>query len=74
MSQSVLAIRSFSGEHVWLLSFYSCSIEFEGQVFPSVENAYQAAKSLSLQTRESFQRLQANKAKVLRRSVLLRPD
>lgn len=45
-------ILSFRGEHRWLSNFWPCEITYEGITYPSVENAYQAAKSL--EGRESF--------------------
>jgi len=65
LGQPTSVIRWFSGSSIWLSNFYSCQIEFEGMVFPSLEAANQAAKSLSMETREVFQRLQANKSTVL---------
>ena len=37
-------IKGFFGIHRWLSNFHPCEIEFEGMIFPSTENAYQAAK------------------------------
>jgi ribA/ribD-fused uncharacterized protein len=39
-------INSFTGEHRFLSNFYPCEIFFEGVFYPSVEHAYQAAKTL----------------------------
>jgi ribA/ribD-fused uncharacterized protein len=39
-------INSFSGEHAFLSNFYQHRICFDGLVFPSVEHAFQAAKTL----------------------------
>jgi len=47
-------IDSFKGEYRWLSNFWPCSVEHEGEVYPSVENAYQAAKSDDFVTREQF--------------------
>jgi ribA/ribD-fused uncharacterized protein len=41
-------ITSFSGEHDFLSNFYPCDIDYEGLTFPSVEHAFQAAKTLNL--------------------------
>lgn len=65
LGQSTSVIRSFSGPSIWLSNFYSGQIEFEGLVFQSIEDDNQVAKSLSMETREVFQRLPANKSKVL---------
>lgn len=40
------AITEFKGEHRWLSNFHPAEVEFEGETYPSVEHAYQAAKSL----------------------------
>lgn len=37
-------IKEFSGEYRWLSNFYDCEIEYEGQIYPSVEHAFQSAK------------------------------
>lgn len=38
-------ILSFQGEHRFLSNFWPCNILMDGQIYPSVENAYQAAKA-----------------------------
>jgi len=37
-------IDSFQGEFRWLSNFHPCLIVYEGRIYPTVENAYQAAK------------------------------
>lgn len=37
-------ITSFSGEYEFLSNFYLIDVEFQGETYPSVEHAYQAAK------------------------------
>ncbi len=37
-------ICGFFGDYRWLSNFHLCDVEFEGLVYPSSENAYQAAK------------------------------
>ena len=39
-------IDSFRGEYRFLSNFYPCPIVFEGDLYPSLEHAFQAAKSL----------------------------
>ncbi|CAB4131441.1 NADAR [uncultured Caudovirales phage] len=41
------AIQGFFGEYRWLSNFHLSPVEFEGKVYPSAENAFQAAKVLS---------------------------
>lgn len=71
------AIDSFSGEWEFFSNFVPCVIHFEGYNYPSVEHAYQAAKTLSHSHRMEICRLypnQAGKAKRLGRKVPLRSD
>ncbi|MFA6199019.1 MAG: NADAR family protein [Bacteroidales bacterium] len=42
------------GEYRWLSNFHLCSICYYGLVFPSTENAYQAAKVIDDNDREQF--------------------
>jgi predicted NAD-dependent protein-ADP-ribosyltransferase YbiA (DUF1768 family) len=37
-------ILEFRGEHLYLSNFWGCKVVFEGDEYPSTENAYQAAK------------------------------
>lgn len=39
------SITSFKGEYAFLSNFYPCLIEYENEIYPSVEHAFQAAKS-----------------------------
>jgi N-glycosidase YbiA len=67
-------ITSFSGEFDFLSNFYPCKIEFEDEVYPSVEHAFQAAKTTSPSARQKI--LEAGtsgKAKQIGRTVPLRP-
>lgn len=41
-----MTIRFFKGEHRWLSNFWPCSVQLDGEEYPSVEHAYQAAKTL----------------------------
>lgn len=45
----------FQGEHRWLSNFFPVPIRFEGNHFPSVENAYQAAKFSQSHERIKFE-------------------
>lgn len=66
------SIESFSGEHRWLSNFWPAEVEYEGITFPSVENAYQAAKSEY--GREEFINISAGQAKRLGRNSEVRED
>lgn len=40
-------IKEFQGQYRWLSNFWSCPIDWKGEVYPSVEHAYQASKFTS---------------------------
>jgi N-glycosidase YbiA len=69
------AITSFSKDFFFLSNFYPTLITFEGQPYPTVEHAFQAAK-----THDPAERLRVAAAaspaaaKQLGRKVTLRPD
>lgn len=67
-------IASFQGKYRWLSNFWSCFVELDGDEYPSVENAYQAAKTLDLELRVPFQKYFPGKAKTMGRSLPIRPD
>lgn len=41
-------IDRFTGEYRFLSNFWPCKVEYEGMGYPSVEHAYQAAKTLDV--------------------------
>lgn len=47
----MIEIDSFTGHYRWLSNFWLVRIDFEGEVYNSVEHAYQAAKTLSTEQR-----------------------
>lgn len=47
-------IRGFFGDYMWLSNFYICDVYYEGLIFPSSENAYQAAKVKNKVDRMNF--------------------
>jgi len=67
-------IAAFRDEHYFLSNFFPVSIPMDGVTYGSSENAYQAAKTLSMTEREKFTRISAGEAKRLGRAVTLRPD
>jgi len=67
-------IAELTGEYRFLSNFWSCFISFEGVTYPSVENAYQAAKCFNTQDREKFFYCKASEAKRLGRVVRIRTD
>jgi len=66
-------VLEFQGENRWLSNFWPCQVIFEGITFPSVENAYQAAKT-TLKHRDQFVSCTAGQAKRLGRIVDIRPE
>ena len=68
-------ITSFRGKYFFLSNFYPCFVNFEGARYPSVEHAFQAAKTLNLNDRKSFEVIRAaSEAKRAGRQVSLRSD
>lgn len=49
-----LPIDSFRAEYAFLSNFYPCPISYKGNVYPTLENAYQAAKFQDPRTRGAF--------------------
>lgn len=69
-------IESFSGEHFFLSNFYKseAAIWYNGLYFPTVENAYQAAKSNDRDIQKMFVNIKPGEAKRLGKKVTLRPN
>lgn len=72
MTNSVI---SFNGQYKFLSNFHSSQIEFEGLVYPTVEHAYQAAKTLDNIVREFIRnQVTPGEAKRAGRNISLRED
>jgi hypothetical protein len=67
-------IDRFSDAYRWLSNFWPCKVEYEGVIYPSVENAYHAAKTTDIEARKKFETISAKEAKKEGRKVSLRPD
>ena len=67
-------IDRFKGEYRFLSNFFLCPAMFEGVIYPSSENAFQAAKTLSDKKRKIFQTSAPSESKRLGRKLELRPD
>jgi hypothetical protein len=65
-------INSFNGEYRFLSNYYSCKVRYGSIIFSSVENAFQAAKSLDTRDREHIKTLSPGGAKRYGRNVKLR--
>lgn len=72
-SPKVIAV--FRGEWRFLSNFYPAEVHYDGMVYPSVEHAYQAAKTLSSAWREHIRKaLTPGSAKYFGALVTLRPN
>lgn len=68
-------ITSFSGDYSFLSNFYSSRIEYQGIVYPTLEHAYQAAKTSSLGQKVIISRLPTpGKAKRYGQKITLVPE
>lgn len=67
-------IKQFTGEHRWLSNFYPCKVFLDGEIYDSVENAYQAAKTLDLEKRKEFKTITPGQAKRLGKTLTIRED
>lgn len=67
-------INEFQGEYHWLSNFEECGIEYNGFIYPSVENAYQAAKMKNKEDVLKFLNLTSGQAKQLSKTLPIRND
>lgn len=68
-------ITEFQGEYRFLSNFWPAEVEYEGDVYASVEHAYQAAKTLDRNGRAMIQRAASpGIAKRLGQNLPIRPD
>ena len=67
-------ISEFRGEHRWLSNFAYIEIEYHGCKYPSVENAYQAAKGADFENDPLFEHITPGEAKKLGRQLRMRVD
>jgi ribA/ribD-fused uncharacterized protein len=71
----MMDITEFKGQHRWLSNFWSCRVELDGMLFPSVEHAYVAAKTTDKAVRRNIQSLAtASECKRFGKSIRLRED
>lgn len=69
-------IHDFRGPYKWLSNFEECIVMFEGQLYPSSEHAFQAAKLISHPDRMPFMcggGLSCREAKNYGNKIALRP-
>ncbi len=68
-------IDQFKGKYRFLSNFFPALCNYEGIVYPTVEHAYQAAKTTDVYSREVIAgALTAQEAKALGKSVVMRED
>jgi ribA/ribD-fused uncharacterized protein len=68
-------IDRFQGDYRWLSNFEPVDVVFEGELYPSVEHAYVAAKTLDRELRKYIAGLPTpGAAKRAGRALKLRPD
>ncbi|CAN5536248.1 NADAR family protein [soil metagenome] len=68
-------IAEFQGEYRFLSNFFPATVEFEGITYPTVEHAYQSAKTLDMAERKRIAALPApSDAKREGRKLKLRDD
>ncbi len=67
-------IARFFGQYRWLSNFWLVDVVLDGITYPSVENAYQAAKCLYEEDRERFRTCAPGYAKKLGRKIVIRDD
>lgn len=72
MSQN--RIDSFRGAYRFLSNFFPAEVAYEGAIYPSVENAFQAAKCVDASERTVFTVCSPAEAKRFGRRVRLRHD
>jgi ribA/ribD-fused uncharacterized protein len=66
-------ILGFFGEYKWLSNFHLCPVTYEGVVYPSSENAFQAAKFCP-ELRKPFETCTPREAKRLGRATKMTPE
>ena len=68
------AIESFQGPYRWLSNFVPAKVVLDGVTYPSVENAYQAAKTKDLLRRKIFETCTSSEAKKAGRLLEIRSN
>jgi ribA/ribD-fused uncharacterized protein len=67
-------INDFSGENKFLSNFYLHPLAYDGLIYPAVENAFQAQKTMDADIRLTFRGMKPERAKQRGRQLDLRPD
>jgi len=69
-----MIINRFYNKYYWLSNFYLVWLEYEGLIYPSVENAYQAAKTNHIEYKQRIQTLTPAAAKKFGKSIKVKYD
>lgn len=70
-----MSVAEFQGQYRFLSNFWRVPVELDGEIYPSVEHAYQAAKTVVASEREAIRcTVKSGDAKRAGRKVTLRPD
>lgn len=67
-------INKFRGEYAWLSNMFLAPIALEGEVYPSSENLYQAAKTEDTDIHKQMQTVTPSQAKRMSRTFEWRED
>lgn len=69
-------IKGFNGEYRFLSNFYIVPVPYEGGVYQTAENAFQAAKTINAHVKDLFEKTygEGTAKKFGRTCVNLRPD
>ena len=73
-TKGMTGVRGFFDEYRYLSNFQSSEVILDGITYPTVENAYQAAKTLDLEERKPFVLFTPVEAKKAGMKVKLRED
>ncbi len=74
MASAIIArvIGKFEGRYRFLSNFFEVAVYFDGLIFRSAENAFQAAKTADPEIQASFQEMKPSEAKRAGRKLQLR--
>lgn len=73
--KEIKMIKEFKGEYGFLSNFWKAPVEYEGGLYPTVEHAFQAAKTLSGKQRANIMMCGSpGESKEMGRKVTLRTD
>lgn len=67
-------VKGFFGDYRYLSNFHECPVYFEGLLYPSTENAYQAAKCVDVSQRVAFVDISPKDSKKLGRQINVRKN